>query len=481
MGKQLEQEYFTIRDTQGQEIANEFARINPTLDAYWTKKNWLIKDKDMLFKYYKDAADVDSLATSMGWDAVEEKYGPEIFDLRRQLQEFDTETDPDAWWKKREFKRIHPEIEESYDYQDQVMGEYSRGLDALREITTTDIGGPETISYIIDDKPNAAQMLLLEFIEEMQYEAAQPPAPPEEEPEKWSPASIMLFDENQRQYNQMVENHPNFPQIYAEYKRIEREYGKESAQLFAQRSNMYRMQDELTLAKLDHPLTLIKMTKTDISFAAKAMVRQETEKLWPGLLDQVENVYYKIPRSDKRKRRAWRDAHPNYYAMLNWKDGAVSFYENKIKSEQKRLIGIGPEIIAARLKGEDIEITEQPDVTVDQVVQALGDLESGGGGYTAESKTSTASGKYQYTDATWNLYGGYARAMDAPPEVQDRRMKEDLQARHKRYNGDIEKIIAAHYYPKWADDKSLWDQRPTPDQPTIRRYVDMVLERLKQQ
>ncbi len=98
------------------------------------------------------------------------------------------------------------------------------------------------------------------------------------------------------------------------------------------------------------------------------------------------------------------------------------------------------------------------------------------------SMTHTASGGYGYTNGTWNNYAGYPRAMDAPPEVQDRRMKEDLSAALHRFQGDPFKVVANHYYPRWAGDPTKWDQVPTnkygqpiPGAQTIRQYIESVL------
>lgn len=46
------------------------------------------------------------------------------------------------------------------------------------------------------------------------------------------------------------------------------------------------------------------------------------------------------------------------------------------------------------------------------------------GNLVAENPRSTASGKWQILDSTWAGYGGYARASDAPEDVQDARARE---------------------------------------------------------
>lgn len=83
------------------------------------------------------------------------------------------------------------------------------------------------------------------------------------------------------------------------------------------------------------------------------------------------------------------------------------------------------------------------------------------GNYRAVNKNrpgNTASGAYQYTDATWNGYGGYPKAALAPPAVQDKRFAEDIAHRLAVFNGDPYKAIAAHYLPALADDPNKWDK-----------------------
>lgn len=115
---------------------------------------------------------------------------------------------------------------------------------------------------------------------------------------------------------------------------------------------------------------------------------------------------------------------------------------------------------------------------VDAVMRGIMQQESGGD-YQAENPTSTASGAYQYIDGTWDGYGGYSHASDAPPEIQDEKMRADVQAAYDRL-GDWERVIAAHFAGEPGQDgpKTDWDVAPgTPanHNPTIRDYVDGVL------
>lgn len=87
--------------------------------------------------------------------------------------------------------------------------------------------------------------------------------------------------------------------------------------------------------------------------------------------------------------------------------------------------------------------------------------EEGGNNYQAlnrEKPGNTASGAYQYTDSTWNNYGGYAKAMFAPKEIQDRRFQEDLAGRLHKYGGDLFKAAADHYLPAYAASPANWNE-----------------------
>ena len=78
------------------------------------------------------------------------------------------------------------------------------------------------------------------------------------------------------------------------------------------------------------------------------------------------------------------------------------------------------------------------------ILATIRTLESGGD-YSAEASSSTASGAYQFVDSTWGGYGGYARAKDAPPAVQDAAALELANRILAANNGDVSAVPVSWY------------------------------------
>lgn len=116
--------------------------------------------------------------------------------------------------------------------------------------------------------------------------------------------------------------------------------------------------------------------------------------------------------------------------------------------------------IAAPIPGNRVVPIVGRDVSLDDFIRIHRRGESGNS-YQALNKEkagNTASGAYQYTDATWNGYAGYKKALLAPKAVQDRRYREDLSKRLSKYGGDPFKAMAEHYLPILANDPRRWGQ-----------------------
>ncbi len=121
-------------------------------------------------------------------------------------------------------------------------------------------------------------------------------------------------------------------------------------------------------------------------------------------------------------------------------------------------------------------------LTVDAVIHGIMMQESGGD-YTAQNSTNSASGAYQYIDGTWDDYGGYAHAKDAPPAVQDAKMRADITASAEHFKGDWDRVIATHFAgePDQEGPKTDWDKVPGYDynhNPSIWDYVNGVLDHI---
>lgn len=80
---------------------------------------------------------------------------------------------------------------------------------------------------------------------------------------------------------------------------------------------------------------------------------------------------------------------------------------------------------------EEIPAEEAPEPEIGVSGACGGDLppcyvmmRESGGNITAQNPTSTASGKWQFLDSTWQGYGGYAKARYAPESVQDAKARQ---------------------------------------------------------
>lgn len=118
-------------------------------------------------------------------------------------------------------------------------------------------------------------------------------------------------------------------------------------------------------------------------------------------------------------------------------------------------------------------------VTAQQLMAAIKKVESGGN-YAAHSKTSSASGAYQYIDGTWNGYGGYAHAWQAPPEVQDAKALSDVMHKLSSYGGDARKAAMSWFLPAAVNNPTLAARTPKGNGINPNQYADKVLAAMGQ-
>jgi hypothetical protein len=112
---------------------------------------------------------------------------------------------------------------------------------------------------------------------------------------------------------------------------------------------------------------------------------------------------------------------------------------------------------------------------IDVVLATIRTVESSGD-YTVRSAGSTASGAYQFLDSTWAGFGGYPRAWEAPPDVQDARAAADVSGILEANHGDVNAVPMSWYIGHVPPvDSAEWDTVPYPDAGNVltpRQYVE---------
>jgi hypothetical protein len=95
------------------------------------------------------------------------------------------------------------------------------------------------------------------------------------------------------------------------------------------------------------------------------------------------------------------------------------------------------------------------------ILATIRHMESGGD-YGVQASGSTASGAYGFLDSSWGRYGGFARAKEAPPPVQDAKAAE-LAAHILGRNGGDVSTIPVSWYIGHVPVGDEWDTVPIPE------------------
>ncbi len=111
---------------------------------------------------------------------------------------------------------------------------------------------------------------------------------------------------------------------------------------------------------------------------------------------------------------------------------------------------------------------------ISQILATIKHFESGGN-YTAKNPNGSASGAYQFIDATWGGYGGYAHAYQAPPAVQDAKATAMVKSILAAHNGDVNWVPAVWFAGPYGATHTNWNTIPGPpgwNGSTIQQYHD---------
>jgi hypothetical protein len=127
--------------------------------------------------------------------------------------------------------------------------------------------------------------------------------------------------------------------------------------------------------------------------------------------------------------------------------------------------------------------TSSPDgqnTLIDTFLQAISRGESGGDAH-AQNPHASASGLFGYTDGTWNHYGGYLHARDAPAAVQWAKARQDVANKLLAYKGNWRDVAMSWYFPPAVGNPALANTVPARQAGntlTPNQYADLVMHRM---
>jgi hypothetical protein len=110
------------------------------------------------------------------------------------------------------------------------------------------------------------------------------------------------------------------------------------------------------------------------------------------------------------------------------------------------------------LAEEALDIEASIPTELATILATIRTLESGHD-YSAQARTSTASGAYQFINGSWGGFGGFARAKDAPPAVQDAAAALHAIGILNRTGGDVS-MVPVYWYIGHEPSADEWDTVP---------------------
>jgi hypothetical protein len=152
--------------------------------------------------------------------------------------------------------------------------------------------------------------------------------PSAEVAEEWRQARAM----RSQLYAEAQELFPGMQEVQDTYWTIANAQGKESANLYASESGLFKYWDWLSESMVSEPLLLkYYADEGDSKSAAYALRAQAAEAQWPGVMEK-QDTYWTL---DKPARRTFLKQNPELKTYWDWSKGAIDYYSSQLDALRK--------------------------------------------------------------------------------------------------------------------------------------------------